>query len=382
MATKRGLILLMAALLLNTSGIMNLAQAETQLPSPDMSIPVYYNPNGGKNFHGDQRCRSVNKRYLPLSQLTLANLYAAPYNALTPCPYCSPPPKPHIPVNTGGLAAIGIGISDLSQAGAQLPGTIPLTAEYAILYDLSAGQILCEKNATQRCEPASLTKLLSVLTAYVNGGENIQYTVGREITLVGSNSSTAYLRKGNVLSFNAIVDAVLLPSGNDAAYTLAVNVARYVEGKKLSDEDALSVFADLMNETAYALGCSDSHFVSVDGYPNSDHYSTAYDMLRIAIAAASTPVIVKSVIKSRAYHVFISNREVIWETTNLLLNHDSGFYYQYATGMKTGSTGEVYHLAASAQKDGTSLIAIVLGANSDENRFREAVALLEYGFGR
>jgi D-alanyl-D-alanine carboxypeptidase (penicillin-binding protein 5/6) len=238
-------------------------------------------------------------------------------------------------------------------------------------------RVLYEKNATQRCEPASLTKLLTVLTAYANDGESIRYTVGDEIGLVGSNSSTAYLREGNVLSFEAIVDAVLLPSGNDATYTLAVNVAREKAGRSLSVAEALGYFAGLMNETAAAIGCTDSHFSTVDGYPSPDHYSTAYDLLIIAVEAMNTPLISQSVSQNRAYHVFLSGREAVWETTNLLLKEDSPYYYEYATGMKTGSTGEGYSLAASAEKDGVKRIAIILNAMSDGGRFQDAVELFE-----
>ena len=245
--------------------IPNPTLGDTAVLQPDMSTPVYYNPHGGKNFHGDQNCSGVRKRYLPLSMLTLADLYIEPYDVLTPCSYCSPPRKPYVAPD------VVFEVTDLTngvQAIARVPSTLTLSAECAILYDLSSGQVVYEKNAMQRCEPASLTKLLTVLTAYANGGEDIRYTVGDEIKLIGSNSSTAYLRKGNVLSFEAIVDAVLLSSGNDAAYTLAVNVARYVEDKPLTNEEALKVFANLMNETAEALGCENSHFVSVDGYPS------------------------------------------------------------------------------------------------------------------
>ena len=389
---RKSLLLLAAVFSFATSGVIDSAQAETQWSPPDMSASVYYNPDGGKNYHGDQNCRAVKKRYLPLSPLALADLYTAPYDGLTPCPRCSPPykfgaaPDDGVGIDEGNPGDLGVEnptkaiIIDPVPAYMQYPGAPTLSAKYAILYNLSNGQVLYEKNAGQRCEPASLSKLLAVLTANANGGENIKYTVGSEIDLVGSNSSTAYLRKKNVMSYQAIVDGILLPSGNDAAYTMAVNVARHVNGKNLTDEEALNVFAGLMNETANALGCADSHFISVDGYPSKDHYSTAYDMLRIAIAAANTPVIAKSAAKSQAYHVFLSKREVVWETTNLLLRKDSGYYYECATGMKTGSTGKGFSLAASAEKDGTCLIAVLIDADHDGMRFQEAIALFEYGF--
>lgn len=273
------------------------------------------------------------------------------------------------------------GIPDAALADSSRHDVPALSAKHALFYDLTNGKILYEKDALARCEPASLTKLLTVLTAYANGGEYIHYTVGDEIDLIGANSSIAYLRKGDVLSFEAIVDAVLLSSGNDAAYTLAVNIARDHASESLTDESALAEFANLMNTTADSLGCTDSHFVTVDGYPNADHYVTAYDMLRIAIAAANTPFCAKSIAKGRAYHMFHSGRDVVWETTNLLLKKDSEYYDATATGMKTGSTGEGYSLAASTERDGTSMIAILINADSDAGRYQDAMALFAYGAG-
>lgn len=255
-------------------------------------------------------------------------------------------------------------------------------AECVILYDVNQNMILFEKNYTQRCEPASLTKLLTVLTACRYQGDTIRYTVGDEIDLIGSNSSIAYLRKGDVLSFEAIVDAVLLSSGNDATYSLAVNLARYHGGERLSDHEALEYFVELMNETANDIGCTDSHFMTVDGYPDVQHYSTAVDLLRIAIAAINNPIMENSMSKSKAYHMFHSGRDVVWENTNKLLWQESEYYYAYATGMKTGSTSNTdYSLAASAEKDGRQIIAIILGAPSNGARFEEAISLFNLSFG-
>lgn len=77
--------------------VLILEDSGRALPPPDMNAPVYYNPNNGQNFHGDPYCSHVLKRHLPLAMLTLADLYAAPYDALTPCPYCAPPQKPQTP---------------------------------------------------------------------------------------------------------------------------------------------------------------------------------------------------------------------------------------------------------------------------------------------
>lgn len=279
--------------------------------------------------------------------------------------------------------ALSEGIQPAAPGEAPCHDTSSATASSssAILYDMSHNTILYEKNATQRSEPGSLTKLLTVLTACTYQGDAIRYTVGDEIDLIGHNSSIAYLRKGDVLSFEAIVDAVLLSSGNDATYTLVVNLARHLWGGHLTDAEALAHYAGLMNEVAQSIGCADSHFVTVDGYPDASHYTTPADMLRIAIASASNDTMARSMAKRRAYHVLHSGRDLVWETTNKLLTQGSGYHYAYATGMKTGSTSSTdYSLAASAEKDGTTLIAIILGTPSDGARFSEAIALFESAF--
>lgn len=74
------------------------------LPPPDISTPVYYNQENGQNFHGDQNCSAVKKRFLPLASLTLSDLYNEPYDKLTPCPYCAPPRKPEaVPEDVFGI---------------------------------------------------------------------------------------------------------------------------------------------------------------------------------------------------------------------------------------------------------------------------------------
>ena len=362
------------------AALVQTALAQTAPDALDTSTPVYFNPDGGSYFHADPQCSTVNKKYRPLATISLADIFTPTYASLDPCKRCAASFAGVLEAMEKQSLMTPVTLS-IPREGAQPADAPPLSAECAVLYDLTNSRILYEKNAAQRCEPASLTKLLTVLTAYANDGSAIEYTVGDEIEMIGSNSSVAYLRKKNVLSFQSLVDAVMLASGNDAAYTLAVNLAREEAGnKRMENEEALTAFADLMNDTAKTLGCTDSHFVSVDGYPSPEHYTTAYDMLRIAITAANTPLTAKSAARTRAYHVFISGREAIWETTNLLLKSNSEYYYPYATGLKTGSTGEGFSLAASAEKDGTRLIAIIINARGEAERFQEAAALFEYGF--
>jgi hypothetical protein len=103
-----------------------------------------------------------------------------------------------------------------------------VSAKSAILYDKTSNKILFEKNPDDRCYPASTTKLVTAIVALENVSPDTVYTVGTEIQLIGENSSTAFLVEGSALTLNDLIYAMLLPSGNDAAYTVAVNTARIV----------------------------------------------------------------------------------------------------------------------------------------------------------
>ena len=238
--------------------------------------------------------------------------------------------------------------------------------------------IIFQKNTNQRCYPASLTKLLTVSTAARYVDEDYLFTVGDELDLIMPGSTLAYLNKGDILSFRALTDALLLPSGNDAAYVMAVGVGRkYAGDNSLSAASALEVFMSLMNKTADDLGCTGSSFITPDGYHNDSHYTTATDMLKIAIYASGLDIVRNSVKQSTARHVFYSGRDVTWVNTNLLLNSGSSYYYNAAIGMKTGTTDEAGRcLIAIAQKNGKEVIAVLMNASSDVNRYNDAIAVL------
>ena len=167
--------------------------------------------------------------------------------------------------------------------------------QYCILYDVTHDAILYSKNSAERAYPASVTKLLTAAVASEYCQPDTPFTVGDEQDFVQEGSSLAYLQRGQRLTFEGLLDAMLLPSGNDAAYTMACGVGRIVANDPtLPAADAVALFVGLMNEKARELGCRDSHFANPDGFHHDDHYTTAYDMARIAVACMEIEPVAKS----------------------------------------------------------------------------------------
>ncbi len=253
---------------------------------------------------------------------------------------------------------------------------------YVILADLTNNQVLYEKNATTKCYPASLTKLLTALVAMDHTTADTQITVGSEINLIDSQSSRANLRVNHKMTMKQLLYALLLPSGNDAAYTIAVQVGRLIAGDESLDKyAALNVFCEEMNAKAAALGCTGSHFQNPDGIHEADHYTTAADMLKIATAAMQNELIAEVVATPQITVTILSGQTLTWTNTNRLLREGTARYYAGATGLKTGSTDEAgCCLAASATRDGKAYIAIVMGAKTDAERWDDAGGLLDLSF--
>ena len=269
-----------------------------------------------------------------------------------------------------------------------------IVSEYVVMYDLTEDRILYNKNGNKKCYPASTTKLMTAVVSSKILSKDTVITVGDEIHMIDPESTTAGLEEGMQLTYEMMLDAMLLPSGNDAAYTLAVNSARaYKEDDQLSNEEAIKVFAELMNEAAEQLGCKGSHFTAPDGIHDDDHYTTAEDLTRIAAYARSIPLVMNACKKSHAEWELISNghestdedeeesevsvgdddsenlnvdsplgfeysNTVEWDNTNALIIPDSGQYSKFADGMKTGFTDQAGTcVVSSATISGHTIIA-------------------------
>lgn len=253
---------------------------------------------------------------------------------------------------------------------------------YVVLENVTTGEVLYSKNSDAKCYPASLTKLMTAIVACEAVPAETPITVGNEVRMISAGSSRAYLTPGSTLTLEQLIQALLLPSGNDAAYSIAVQVGKLISGNtSMDDNAALTLFCDKMNKKAQSLGCTGTNFANPDGYHADNHYTTAADMLKIANCALSQPVIARTVALPEVNVQMLSGQSVTWKNSNKLVREDNAFSYAGATGLKTGSTDEAgYCLIASAVKNGQTSIAVVMGAQQEASRWEDASGLLDISF--
>ena len=255
-----------------------------------------------------------------------------------------------------------------------------LSSTRALLVDRTSGMELYEKGAGERCYPASVTKVMTALLVLENGDLDEMVTVTEEdLAEVTWDSSVADIKAGDTLSVRDLLAGLLIPSGNDASYVLA----RYVAGDWRS-------FVDMMNERAVELGCADTHFVNPCGLHDDNHYTTARDLVLIFEEALKHPEFIE-ISHNATWELPATSaspaREL--ETTDRLLDPESPVYMgDVVVAGKTGSTWEAGRcLITLAEKDGMSLIGVVLGAPMEEDEdevapsFYDMRSLLEWGFG-
>lgn len=250
------------------------------------------------------------------------------------------------------------------QPEAQQAGLAGIAAPCAILMDES-GQVLYEKNADQQREPASVTKVMTmllVMEALESGKITLGDTVTASARAAAQGGSQVYLKEHEQMTVEEMLKSVAVASANDCAVALAEHLA--------GTEEA---FVAQMNQRAAELGMENTHFVNCNGLPAQGHVSTARD-----IALMSRQLI---------RHRDIFNYTTIWmdsvrqgafglTNTNRLIRTYDGM-----TGLKTGYTKTAgYCLSATAERQGLSLIAVVLGEPDISTRSADVTALLNYGF--
>lgn len=253
------------------------------------------------------------------------------------------------------------------------------SAHYIYAIDKSNGTVLFDKNSDMKCYPASTTKILTSIVAIEYIDLDTLFTVGNEITFAEEGSSLAYLIKGDELPLKDLLYGLMLPSGNDCAYTIAVNVARRVSGNMLlTDTEAVSYFVDLMNKKAQEIGMYDSHFLVPDGYHKKEHYVTAQDMMKLLIYAENNDVL-KKVVSTASYTVTSSNdNEYTWINTNKLIDTDTSYYYEGVTGFKTGFHDDAGNcLIITANIGGREIYAVMMKSKTDTTRYQDATLLLD-----
>lgn len=250
----------------------------------------------------------------------------------------------------------------------------------AVVYDMTADKMIYTKNEKTQISIASTTKLVTSLVALDITGPDTVITVGDEISLIKPNSSICQIKPGHRLKLRTLIAAMLLPSGNDAAYTVAVNAARIHSGNSsMNNEDAVKYFCNLMNEYVRTLGCNNTYFVNPEGWDDPNHFSTAEDMTKVAIQAANNAIIASIANLHQNKFYFASGENITWTNSNALLNPDSEYYYSYAHGLKTGTTNAAGKcLIAYAEKDGRQLLVIAYGCKEESDRFERVRDIFEY----
>ena len=250
-------------------------------------------------------------------------------------------------------------------AAAAPAGTMNLDAKSFLLMERETGTVLCESNADQPLEPASVTKimtLLLVVEAIDNGALALEDMVTVSAHAASMGGSQVYLEEGEQMTVDDMLKAVAVASGNDAAVALGECLA--------GTEDA---FVQRMNDRARELGMVNTHFVNCTGLPADGHLTSARD-----IALMSRELMSHDLIRSYTTIWMDSLRDGQFQlaNTNKLIR-----FYNGATGLKTGFTDTaLYCMSATAQRDGMELIAVVMGAPTSDARSAAAKALLDYGF--
>lgn len=256
--------------------------------------------------------------------------------------------------------------------------SVNITAANAIVINADTNETLYQKKGTDKIAPASTAKMITALTVLDYCSTDDEMRVGAEIELMHDDSSRAWLMQGDTLTVRQLLVALMLPSGNDAAYTLSVNTGKKIAGDKgLSNAQAIDVFMDKVNQKAKSLGAKNSNFVVPDGYDADGQYTTAYDLAVIAKACLDDPCISEIVASYSSYERWPNGREVTYNNTNELLNPNSQYYRPEVIGLKTGtsSLGGAC-IVSAAVINGNTYICAVMGS-TENDRFQDSIDIID-----
>ena len=235
-----------------------------------------------------------------------------------------------------------------------------------LMIEKETGDILYERNGYEKMYPASTTKILSAILVLENCDlDEIATVSSTALKAVPATYTTSNIQVGEKLRVEDLLYTMLIPSANDAANVLAEHVAGSISG-----------FADLMNEKAQEIGCKNSHFMNPSGVHDENHYTTAYDLSLIAKYAMNIEMF-RKIVTTTTYTLpsteAYPKEDRTFTLSNSLLNPNfKNYYYEYATGIKTGYTNPAKDcLVASAKKDDVEFIIVVLGDGYIDGVLRE-----------
>lgn len=252
-------------------------------------------------------------------------------------------------------------------------GAVNISAPSAILMESSTGKVIYEQNADQVCLPASITKIMTLLLIFEaldRGQIRLDDEVITNEHAQSMGGSQVFLESGELQTVDTLIKCIAVASGNDAAVAMAEHLA-----------GSEAEFVAKMNQKAKELSMTNTHFVDCCGLTDSeDHHTSARD-----VAVMSRELVTK--------HPEVYNYTGIWmeDITHTTARGSSAFtlsstnkllkQYQWATGLKTGSTSKAkYCLSATARKDNVDLIAVVMTCPDSKSRFQDAATLLNYGY--
>lgn len=263
------------------------------------------------------------------------------------------------------------------------PQELGLQATHCFVYDTQFSHTLyLGGDGDFQLAPASLTKLMTAYTARQIMEPDHIITVDFQSDWIDPLSSRAWVASGHQLTVEMLIEGMMLPSGNDAAYAIAVGGGRVLaEDPSLDNEMALSIFMDEMNAQARLLGMKNSHFVNPDGIDTDGHYTTLNDLSILSLAVLQDELIMKYAGLATDDVVFASGEIITWKNSNYLLHPEMEEYYTpEAIGLKTGSTQNAGRCLISvfAREDGSYLIIGVLGCPAeDPARYDDTLLLYE-----
>lgn len=253
-----------------------------------------------------------------------------------------------------------------------------LTARNAFVYDCTSGQLLFTLGDMEKqIAPASLTKLFTAYVALQYLDPETIVICGKETTWIDPASSVAWVGPGDKVKAEMLIQGMMMQSGNDAAYATAVAVGRILaEDPEYPAKQAVSLFMKEVNAQAAALGLSGTHFATPDGLDTFDHYTTAADMLKIALLVMEQPLLRHYSSLSKTSVMYENGETHTYLSTNYLLQPDSKYYCADACGMKTGTTKKAGSCLMSLFHNGEGYLLIgVFGCPKYEDRFADALQL-------
>jgi len=240
----------------------------------------------------------------------------------------------------------------------------PKTSRSAILYCITSGDILWEKNPDVRVYPASTVKIMTAIIAleHYAGAYDTNITIDASC-IKNTSGNRIKLREGEVVTADQLINALIVGGANDAAQALAVNIA-----------GSTAAFVDMMNEKAKAIGMENTYYANPTGLHNGTMYTTASDVMTLALYAKNIGRFMDICGVAR-YDMEATNiskvRNIV--NKNYFVSPNSGYYYSVVDGMNSGSTPEAgYCTVATAIQDGVSYLCIVMGAGVQEDIVKEA----------